>query len=92
LWSEPYYEFMGAHGTLSILDVPSMNDIRPLTPRETTKAFGTEFPTRADWERVAGAHAVGVSDYLGDRWTGRCVTLYLDGAPTAVAFWGYSGD
>ena len=91
LWSEPYYEFMGTNGTHSILDIVSMEDIKPLTPREVVKAFGTELPTRDDWERVAGKHAVGVADYLGDRWTGRCVTLYQDGAPTAVAFWGFSG-
>lgn len=92
LWSEPYYEFLGTHGTHSILDLPSLDDIKPLTPQETVEAFGTEQPSRADWDRVAGEDADGVDDYLGSRWTGRCVTLYQAGAPVSVAFWGSSGD
>lgn len=91
LWSEPYYEFLGSNGTHSILDT-EMEMISPLTATELAKTFGTEQPTRADWDRVAGQHATGVGHLLDDRWTGRCAVLYRDGAPDAVAFWGVSGD
>lgn len=92
LWTEPYGEFMGENGTHSILDLPSMEEISPLRPGETAQTFGTDRPTRADWERVARGRAEGVWHLLGERWTGRCVLLYRDGEPDEVAFWGFSGD
>lgn len=92
LWSEPYGEFMGNNGTHSILDIPTMEDITPLSADEVAETFGTEQPTRADWDRVSGEFARGVRHLLGDRWTGRGVILHRDGKPDEVAFWGFSGD
>lgn len=92
LWSEPYDEFMGENGTHSILDITTMDEITPLTSQETKQAFGTERPTRADWDRIAGDQARGVWDLVGERWSGRCVVLFIDEGPDEVAFWGMSGD
>ncbi|MEU8075446.1 hypothetical protein AB0B31_08340 [Catellatospora citrea] len=95
LWgSEVYHEFMGTHGTHSILDVPGLgpDGISPLGADAIVRLFGSDQPTRADWDRVAGEHATGVAEVLGDRWTGRCVVLFEDGEPVKVAFWGLSGD
>jgi hypothetical protein len=92
LWTEPYWEFMGENGTHTILDISSMEQISPLRPGETAQTFGTDRPTRADWDRVAPPHGGGVWHLVGERWTGRCVLLYRDGEPTEVAFWGASGD
>lgn len=92
LRSEPYAEFMEENGTHSILDMPSMEWITPLTSQETQQAFGTDRPTRADWDRVAGASAEGVWHLVRDTWSGRCVVLFTDEGPDAVAFWGASGD
>lgn len=92
LWSEPYYEFMGEHGTHSILDVPTMEDITLLSAEETGQTFGTEHPTRVDWDRVEAASPGGPHQLVGERWTGRCVLLFKDDQPEEVAFWGFSGD
>ncbi|MEV6526319.1 hypothetical protein AB0M43_30705 [Longispora sp. NPDC051575] len=95
LWgSEVYHEFMGTNGTHSILDVPGLgpDGISPLDAETIVRVFGTDQPTRADWDRVAGKYANGVGGLLGDRWTGRCVVLSKDGEPSEVAFWGFSGD
>jgi hypothetical protein len=107
LWSEQYYEFLGENGTHSILDLPTMARITPLTSHEAQQTFGTERPTRADWNRVAdnnadadadgdgggGASGVSaVSDLVGEMWSGRCVVLFADDVPDEVAFWGASGD
>jgi len=92
LWSEDYGEFMGENGTHSILDIPTMDGITPLSTKEVTQAFGTDRPTHTDWDRVAGKSADGVWHLVGERWTGRCVLLFKDGLPDEVAFWGASGD
>jgi len=92
LWGEPYGEFMGNNGTHSILDIPTMEDIAPLSNDEVVETFKTDRPTRADWDREAGQFARGVAHLLGERWTGRCVLLFKNGEPDEVAFWGFSGD
>jgi len=53
--------------------------------------FGTAQPGRADYTPLAGSERL--DEYVtAGRWTGRAVLLWTDGAPTEIAFWGYSGD
>ena len=98
---EEYGHFIETNGTHSILDVIEVvpaedtdqlpGTIRPLTSAETQQLFGTTEPSHADYTRLADAllfHKVG----LAERGTGRAVTLWEDGVPTEIAFWGYSGD
>ena len=87
---------MAQSGFQSILDVATVaagpigsGTIRPLTDAEALSDFGTERPTRADYDRVGSARDQG--DY--ERWEGRCVALHdADGTIAEVAFWGCSGD
>lgn len=84
-------------GTHSILDVHYVSDanpdglgrIRPLTADQMQQWFGTDTPTRADYERASKN-----IEFRADppRWTGRCVVLYRNGQPDEIAFWGSSGD
>ncbi|MFJ8741511.1 hypothetical protein ACIRL2_19225 [Embleya sp. NPDC127516] len=93
---ETYGEFLGTCSTHSILDVDAVIvdaaaanrscAFRPLTPAETLAVFGTERPTRVDYERV------GMPDNELERWSGSCVVLHHDGEPAWIAFWGWSGD
>ncbi|QRP48119.1 hypothetical protein [Amycolatopsis sp. FDAARGOS 1241] len=81
-------------GTHSILDTHEISEddgmgvIRPLSPAELTDVFGTHHPSPSDFDRVSRS----LTDRLGGRWTGRSLVLYLDGTPTEVYFWGFSGD
>lgn len=92
-------------GTHTILDtdrvVTSAEDgddvgdgaIRPLSPAELARVFGTEQPSAADFDRVFEPGMSGVlGDLTGPRWTGRSVVIYQDGAPAEICFWGFSGD
>lgn len=98
---EMYEEFMGTHGTHSILDITGgvmasdsnfqhEGSIRPLTDAESLHLFGSAKPSRADFD-TAGEIALAYS-VTGGRWTGRAVVLWADGKPAEIAFWGYSGD
>lgn len=96
---EIFEEFMGTHGTHSIIDIANgiSNDplqkegtIRPLAESEAKLIFGSARPTRADYDsasRGAVNHAV-----TGGRWTGRSLVLWNGDKPSEIAFWGYSGD
>lgn len=96
LWlSEKYSEFMGTHGTHTIMDVPSIGEdgILGLDQDVIEKTFGKPLPTLNDWETAFGQHAWYLWEDVGARWTGRCVILYDEsGSPEYVAFWGHSGD
>jgi hypothetical protein len=94
LW---HIEF-ASDGTHSILDVGRVVDadgedvlgaIRPLSTAERQRWFGTDTPTRADFDRASED-----VEFTADppRWSGRCVVLYRDGNPGEIAFWGCSGD
>jgi len=48
------------------------------------EAFGSDRPTRADFD--------GVDVEYAPRWSGHCTVLYMDGIPDEIAFWGLSGD
>ena len=98
---DEYGYFMWTNGTHSILDVIEVvpaedtdqqpGTVRPFTPDETRQVFGTVEPGHADYDRLADDllfEKIG----LPERWTARAVTLWADGKPAQIAFWGYSGD
>jgi hypothetical protein len=93
-------EFWG-EGTHTILDmdrvITSGNDepgaIRPLSPAELNKVFGSRQPSAADFDRVYQPGPGGpLGDMMYERWSGRSMVIYSDGAPAEVYFWGFSGD
>ncbi len=101
LLNEQYWEFMGSHGTHSILDIVQVvesNDyseeygsVRPLTEDEYIELFGSLTPSNADFEELSNSERL--HDYVsGGRGTGRVAVLWTSGKPDALAFWGYSGD
>jgi hypothetical protein len=65
--------------------------VRPFTPDETRQVFGTEKPGHADYSRLADELLFSKIG-LAERGTGRAVTLWEDGVPAEIVFWGYSGD
>jgi hypothetical protein len=95
--SELWHSEWMMSGTHSILDVDRilgdenlpLGAIRPCTAEERRQFFGTETPTRADFD-----HALDDIEFVAEpeRWTGRCVVLLRDGTPHEIAFWGNSGD
>jgi hypothetical protein len=98
---EQYWEFLGTSGTHSIIDVFTVvpvdfagveyRTVRPLSDAECIELFGVAQPGRAEYTPLVGSERL--DDYVtGGRWTGRAVVLWTDGAPTEIAFWGYSGD
>lgn len=88
-------------GTHSILDMDrviaadsdEVGAIRLLSPAELNGLFGTQQPSAADFDRMRQA-GLGVphSHLCGERWTGRGMVIFEDGAPAEVFFWGFSGD
>jgi hypothetical protein len=88
-------------GTHSILDVSRIVDadqpdtfgtVRPLRPAELQRFFGTERPTETEFESAYDAAGTSELKDHGIRGSGYCTTLYSGGDPTAIAFWGRSGD
>ncbi|MCP3803348.1 hypothetical protein NLX83_29150 [Allokutzneria sp. A3M-2-11 16] len=84
-------------GTHSIIDVhrvidPDQSDgyftVRPLTPAETQKHFGTDEPTPEQFDHVDASGELSVPH----GWSARCVPLFTEGGPTEIGFWGSSGD
>ncbi|MFA1548386.1 hypothetical protein [Actinomadura chokoriensis] len=64
--------------------------VRLLSPAEVRAFFGTDHPTRDDFERAYAAHP-GLEPDRRDQ--GRCTVLYdRTGEPAQIAFWGISGD
>ena len=68
--------------------------IRPLIPEELNRVFGSVEPSAADFDRVYRQNWWDgpLGDLLGERWTGRSLVIFKDGAPAEVFFWGISGD
>lgn len=88
-------------GTHTILDIDrvitaasdEVGAIRPLSPEELSRAFGTVQPSAAEFDRVYQLGEAGPFGVLcGERWTGRSTVIYKDGTPAEVYFWGSSGD
>ena len=65
--------------------------IRPFTSAETEQLFDTAQPSHADYARLAD-NLLLYKYVTAGRGAGRAVTLWDDGAPTEIFFWGYSGD
>jgi hypothetical protein len=89
----------GTHTILDISRVITAGDdedgaIRLLTPEELNRVFGTGQPSAADFGRVYLDNwwTGPLGDLLGERWTGRGLVIYEDGAAAEVFFWGASGD
>lgn len=89
--SESFWE----EGTHSILDMmaaagPDEADdfavVRLLRDDEVRALFGHAQPTHGDFERFTGG------PWEVNRWEGRATTLYKEGLPHLLAFWGISGD
>jgi hypothetical protein len=108
LWSgdeldeQTWAGFMCAQGTHTILDIqefiptevdfdslPEGATMRLVPIVEVVEAFGHGRPSRAEFERLSRRSSLFEDDGRG---TGRCVVLHEGGIPTAVAFWGHSGD
>lgn len=105
-------EEMKHSGTHSILDVsrvvettqpPSWDNwredlgtVRPLVPDRIAYYFGTDHPTRAQFEALNGDYKAPKHrqfiDEVAMRGTGLYVLLYVGDIPTEVGFWGFSGD
>jgi hypothetical protein len=101
LVNEEYWEFMGTHGTHSILDTLDVTTpdntsqeyatIRPLTEDEYVTLFGSTTPSHDAFAELSNSDRL--HDYIdGGRGTGRVAILWEDGKPRELAFWGYSGD
>jgi hypothetical protein len=101
LVNEEYWEFMGTHGTHSILDVLDVTTsdntsqehatIRPLTEDEYVALFGSTTPSHDAFAALSNSDRL--RDYVdGGRGTGRVAILWENGKPRGLAFWGYSGD
>src|SRR5258708_11103252 len=81
---EYYWEFMGTHGTHSIIDVlgvvpydmgeQEFATVCAFTDDEYEDYFGTTEPTRADWDRFRQDPLSG--EYVAERWTGRAMVLW----------------
>lgn len=85
-------DFWDGGGTHSILDI-APSDLTPLTSEELRTVFGTEEPGPADLDRVHQPGAGGVlDDLMNEKWTARCMVIFIDAAPAEVIFWGWSGD
>jgi hypothetical protein len=105
-------EAMKHSGTHSILDVNRVVEttepaswenwrqdagtIRPLAPDRVLRHFGTERPTRAQFELLTGnPQAPGHAKFICEpqmRGTGLYVLLHEGDTPTEVGIWGFSGD
>ncbi|MFL6022982.1 MAG: hypothetical protein ACJ72O_06545, partial [Marmoricola sp.] len=93
-----FYDYGGTHSILDVdrvvgPDESGFGTVRPLTPGELVAAFGSESPSVADLDRVHEPGPSGIlADLMGEKWTGRVVTLLEDGEPAEAYFWGWSGD
>lgn len=85
--------FCAEAGTCSILDMrgvaehPEMYKVAPFTPAELRRIFRTEKPTWEEVEALAGRLPP-----ISDEWRGYYFTIYKDGQPDKLCFYGSSGD
>jgi hypothetical protein len=86
-------------GTHSIPDLNHLIDaeepdrpgrIRPLTSPERLRTFGTDTPSRSDFDRVEEDTVAFYGEVA--RWSVRCTVLYHDGRPEEIPFWGVPED
>jgi hypothetical protein len=105
IWASEHMKDSGTHSILDVSRVvatteePSWDNwredfgtVRPLAEDRVLRHFGTERPTRAQFEALTGpGHAEFICE-VQMRWTGLYVLLYEGDAPTEVGIWGFSGD
>jgi hypothetical protein len=93
LWEDPTVQELLTHSVLDMFGVTAPNEepqilqAAPLSPGRCLKIFGTERPSRADYDRAR--------DKLWDeieRGYGHYVILHSGGAPEEIAFFGVTGD
>ena len=109
IWASENMQDSGTHSILDVSRVVETTEapgwdnwredagtVRPLAADRIARHFGTQRPTRAQFEALAGDHqAPGHAELIGEvqmRWTGLYVLLYEGDAPTEVGIWGFSGD
>jgi hypothetical protein len=95
IWQcEEFWE-VGTHSILDVTrlvrpdDVHTSGGMRPIPEHEIEELFGTRQPERADFDRGSDSGALVFEE---PRWGGCCVTLYAEGQPSEIAFWGITGD
>jgi hypothetical protein len=94
LWNDPVIQHDMTHsvldmfGVLQVGEEPEVLRAAPLSPEVTHEVFGSERPTRADYDRAAEV----MWDVVQDRGYGHYVVLYRDDAPDEIAFFGITGD
>ncbi|MCO5970224.1 hypothetical protein [Actinoallomurus soli] len=94
LWEDPVIQELMTHSVLDMNGVspageePDILQAAPLSPEVTREVFGSERPTRADYDRAADAKW----DVIEDRGYGCYVVLYREDMPDEIAFFGVTGD
>ncbi|MGV9263292.1 hypothetical protein ACWDRR_01350 [Kitasatospora sp. NPDC003701] len=98
LWGDAdWREFILTGGTCTVLDFYAALDagadddlamVRPLTDHEVRRWAPDGRPTRARWEEALGTAAL---PFPG-RGIGHCTTLYRDGEPVEIGYWGCTAD
>jgi hypothetical protein len=110
LWGAEEYWYSGSGSILDIqrvvdttrppsdFDNDDYSTVRPLSRDRLRRLFGTEKPTRAQFEALTHdrQHPNYAAFWYDERvrWTGHYVLLYADGedTPAEIGFWGDSGD
>jgi len=86
-------EAVAEEGTHSILDIYQVSDVSdfgsvyPLPEEAIVQIFGTATPTHS----MVDAERFGFEEYVR-RWQGIYFSVFENGHPTELFFWGYSGD
>jgi hypothetical protein len=94
LWNDTHVQHSMTHSVLDMFGVtrageePEILHAAPLSPEIVLEVFGTERPTRADYDRAAEA----MWDVIEERGYGHYVVLYREGIADEIAFFGVSGD
>ncbi|MFB4316336.1 hypothetical protein [Actinomadura sp. 21ATH] len=94
LWADPVVRETGTHSVLDIWDVCGPDEesriasAAPLTRETAHRLFGTDRPTRDDYQRAKGS----LWGVVEDRGHGYYVVLYRDGVPDEISFFEVMGD
>jgi hypothetical protein len=95
IWED---ELIWESGTYSILDIKKLSNelaydsAYVISNDELIKYFGTDKPTREIIDEKVWDYWEYVSDCIGVRGVGLCITAYKDDMPTELYFGGYSYD
>ncbi|WP_222722293.1 hypothetical protein [Actinomadura alba] len=99
LWEDEVVQETLTHSVLDMFGLsrigwePEVLHAAPLTPEITREVFGSEWPTRADYDRASDVmwDIVARDRGYGNGY-GSYVVLYRDDAPDEIAFFGITGD